>query len=156
MTVAAAQKKLGGLVQGRLRGIRVTKRGVSPRVVDAEVVGTRGITQVTGPELQSRFGLMSTYMRFTTISAQTIHRKPVSHAAFERLRAPFLNLEPLRGTVYPAPRGALVSLQRLTRKGWQTVRRIRVGSGGSYSAWAAPGAYRVLYEQVAGPTVTVA
>ena len=47
-----------------------------PRVVSAEVVGTHGATAVTGPELQSRFGLMSTYMRFTTVSARAIRRAP--------------------------------------------------------------------------------
>src|SRR6476469_6657403 len=38
--------KLGSFVKGRLRTIKVTKRGVSPRIVDAKVVGTRGTTLV--------------------------------------------------------------------------------------------------------------
>jgi stage II sporulation protein D len=156
MTLAAAQGKLGGLVQGRLRGIRVTRRGVSPRVVAAQVVGSRGATAVTGPQLQSVFGLMSTYMRFTTISAATIHRPPVSRAAFERVRSPFWT-GVLTGNVYPAGRGAVVSIQAWTGKRWRTVRRVRVGSGGRYQVQlATPGSYRALYDQVAGPTVAVA
>ncbi len=155
MTVAAAQRKLRGLVQGRLRGIRVTKRGVSPRVIDAEVVGTRGTTQVTGPQLQSKFGLLSTYMRFTTISALTIHRPPLPRAAFEHVKTPFWGQGTLRGSVYSAPRGALVTVQRLTARGWRPVRRVRVGAEGNYSAYLSAGSYRVLYDQVAGPTVTV-
>jgi len=69
LTVAAASAKLGSLLKGRLLGIVVTKRGVSPRVVTAQVVGTRGRTSVTGPQLQSIFGLDSTYMMFTAISS---------------------------------------------------------------------------------------
>jgi SpoIID/LytB domain protein len=156
MTLAQAQKKLGALVPGRLRGIRVTKRGFSPRVVDAEVVGTGGTTRVTGPQLQSVFGLMSTYMHFTTISAVTIQRAQAPRATFERVRSPFWTTGTLAGSVYPAGRGATVSIQALTGKRWHTVRRLRVGSTGSYSARvAAPGSYRVLYGQVAGPTVAI-
>ena len=155
MTLAAAQKKLRGLVQGRLRGIRVTRRGVSPRVVDAEVVGTRGTTQVTGPQLQSAFGLLSTYMRFTTISAVTIHRATLPRAAFEHVKTPVWSQATLSGSVFSAPGGALVTLQTATRRGWHALRRIRLGRDGSYTADLPAGRYRVLYEQVVGPTVTV-
>jgi stage II sporulation protein D len=58
------QAKLGDLVKGRLQGIKVTKRGVSPRVVRAKVLGTGGSTRVTGTDLQVRLGLRSTWMRF--------------------------------------------------------------------------------------------
>jgi stage II sporulation protein D len=156
MALAAARKKLGGLVQGRLRGIRVTKRGVSPRVVDAEVVGTRGTTQVTGPELQSLFGLMSTYMRFTTISATTIRRPPIPRASFERVRSPYWGTGTLAGSVYPAGRGAVASIQIWGGKRWRTVKAVRLKRDGAYSAEvAAPGRYRVLYGQIAGPTVAI-
>jgi stage II sporulation protein D len=155
MTVAAAQKKLGRLVQGRLRGIRVTKRGVSPRVVDAEVVGSRGTTEVTGSQLQRVFGLLSTYMRFTTISALTIHRPPLLRAAFEHLRTPFWGVGTLSGSIYPAPRGALVTVQTLTPRGWRAVTLIRLGRQGSYTVELPGGSFRVLYGQVAGPTVTI-
>ena len=40
----SAARKLGGLVQGSFKGIRVTKRGASPRIMTAEVVGSRGTT----------------------------------------------------------------------------------------------------------------
>src|SRR6478672_2753181 len=48
--------KLGSFVKGKLRSVKVTKRGVSPRIVDAKVIGTRGTTTVTGPQLRSRLG----------------------------------------------------------------------------------------------------
>jgi stage II sporulation protein D len=67
----AAMGKLGNLVKGSLIGIRVSKHGVSPRVVTAEVVGSGGTTTVTGLQLQRRFNLMSTYMSFATITASS-------------------------------------------------------------------------------------
>ena len=36
------------LVKGKFRGIQVVQRGVSPRIVEADVVGTAGRTRVTG------------------------------------------------------------------------------------------------------------
>ncbi len=65
MSLAAATRKLGSLVKGTLKRIVVTERGVSPRVVKAQVIGTRGSTTVTGAQLQSAFGLLSTNATFT-------------------------------------------------------------------------------------------
>src|SRR3954471_14898757 len=70
LTMAAAKKKLGGLVQGKFKGIRVTRRGVSPRIMDAEVVGSRGTTPVDGAALRARLGLFDTWAYFTSISAE--------------------------------------------------------------------------------------
>src|SRR4051795_4811503 len=56
--------KLGNFVKGKLRSIKVTKRGVSPRVVDATVIGSRGRVSVTGPQLRSRLGLFDTWVYF--------------------------------------------------------------------------------------------
>lgn len=66
---ATVQAKLKGLVRGSFRGITVTQRGVSPRIVRAEVDGTGGVTQVTGPQLRTRFGLFDTWASFTYISS---------------------------------------------------------------------------------------
>ena len=65
LSLAAATTKLAGLVDGTLQQINVTQRGVSPRVISAQVVGSRGTTTVTGAQLASAFGLMSTDMSFT-------------------------------------------------------------------------------------------
>jgi stage II sporulation protein D len=59
-----AESALSGLVKGRFKGIRVTKRGVSPRIVKAKVLGTGGATKVTGSDLRSRFSGRSTWMSF--------------------------------------------------------------------------------------------
>jgi len=55
---------LAGLYSGRLRRIRITKTGDSPRIVRARVVGSHGSSRVSGPTLQYRLGARSTWMRF--------------------------------------------------------------------------------------------
>jgi stage II sporulation protein D len=68
MSQATVQAKLKGLVRGSFRGITVLERGSSPRIVRAEVDGTNGVTQVTGPQLRTRLGLFDTWASFTYIS----------------------------------------------------------------------------------------
>jgi stage II sporulation protein D len=60
--------KLGSTyVKGSLRSIKVVKRGVSPRVVKARVVGTRGTTTITGATLRARLGLPDTWVKFKKV-----------------------------------------------------------------------------------------
>lgn len=58
------ESRLAGLFSGKLRKIKVLKRGDSPRIVRARVVGSRGGSKTTGPSLQARLGLKSTWARF--------------------------------------------------------------------------------------------
>ena len=46
------------------RNIVVTKRGVSPRIVKAKLVGTGGTAKVSGPDLRSYLGLPDTWATF--------------------------------------------------------------------------------------------
>lgn len=64
---AAMQAKLGNLVKGKLRSVRVTKRGVSPRVVKARIVGSRGSTTTNGTTLRARLGLFDTWVSFKRV-----------------------------------------------------------------------------------------
>ena len=58
------ESRLGDLVNGSLQAIEVTKRGRSPRIVSAKVVGSGGSSEVSGPTLQTRLGLRSTWAFF--------------------------------------------------------------------------------------------
>ncbi len=60
-TVASA---LSGLYSGKLKKIRVLKRGTSPRIVYARVVGSAGSTKVTGDTLKARLGALDSWMSF--------------------------------------------------------------------------------------------
>ena len=56
---------LSGLgLKGKLRNIVVTQRGTSPRIVQANLVGSGGTTTVNGPQLASALGLPDTWAFF--------------------------------------------------------------------------------------------
>jgi stage II sporulation protein D len=59
------EARLGSKVKGKLQDIQVTKTGVSPRIVSANVVGSNGTSKVSGSVLQSALGGYSTWMSFT-------------------------------------------------------------------------------------------
>ena len=64
---------------GRFKRIKVLERGVSPRVVRAQVVGTRGARSVTGPQIRSALGLRDTWFtdyRVSTSSQPHAHGRP--------------------------------------------------------------------------------
>jgi len=86
---AAASARLRGLVKGSLRGIEVLARGASPRIVSAEVLGSRGSTPVSGPELEARLGLQSAWAYFSVKSGAGIRREPDLSG-----RAPFTPVAP--------------------------------------------------------------
>jgi stage II sporulation protein D len=177
LTLAGAAARLGRFVKGRLIGIRVLERGVSPRVLLADVIGTGGRTRVTGSQLQGAFGLLTTYASFTTIS--TVPGPPAPKAAHGRrdglgqlaqqaeaqavLALPALVRDLLsgavpgiHGTIYPAPGGAKVAIQESGARGWRTVAHIRARAGGSYGLrLPGPGTYRVVYGGLYGPAVAV-
>jgi SpoIID/LytB domain protein len=69
LTPKQVKAKLRGLVRGKFKRIDVLQRGTSPRVVRAQIVGSKGTTPITGPQLRSRFGLFDTWAYFTTVSS---------------------------------------------------------------------------------------
>jgi stage II sporulation protein D len=56
--------KLGGYLDGRLKKIVVTKRGVSPRIVWARLYGTGGTSMIRGDQLASALGAYDRWMTF--------------------------------------------------------------------------------------------
>jgi stage II sporulation protein D len=177
MGIASAAARLGPLVKGRLIGINITKRGVSPRVVSAQVVGTGGKTTVSGPQLQQIFGLMSTYMSFSTISSSATNpasgsptggavaaaRDFLTHSGLassatgvQALVAPSLPWPRLHGSLFPAPAHAQVAIQRLSGSSWHTVGHAGLSRGGGYSVPVTrSGLYRVAWRGLDGPAITV-
>jgi stage II sporulation protein D len=97
LSFAAAAAHLRGLVRGSFRGIEVLTRGVSPRIVSAEVLGSRGASPVSGPELAARLGLSSTWAYFSVKSGTRLTREPDRSG-----RGPF-TLAPPESPPVPAP-----------------------------------------------------
>jgi stage II sporulation protein D len=136
MSMAAAARKLGSLVKGSLVGIAVTRHGLSPRIVQAQVVGTRGTSTVTGTQLQESFGLDDTWATFTSITTTD----PAGR---------------LSGSVYPVPAARTVTIQAQTGRTWHTVSTAAVSGTGAYGVTVGAGRYRVVDGAVDGPAVTV-
>jgi stage II sporulation protein D len=80
MSFATAAARLRGLVKGTFRGIEVLRRGYSPRVISAYVLGSAGHTQVSGPELEERLGLYDSWAYFSVRTAHgTVSEPDLSH-----------------------------------------------------------------------------
>jgi stage II sporulation protein D len=56
--------KLGSYLDGSLKKVVVTQRGVSPRIIWARLYGTGGVTKARGDELESALGTYSDWMSF--------------------------------------------------------------------------------------------
>jgi stage II sporulation protein D len=173
MSLAAASEDLGKLVKGSLVGIKVTKTGASPRIMTANVIGTRGTVSVTGSQLEGAFGLLSTWATFTTISSSTgptptptptptaeSSRADGVLAIIAQIERAFGQMDntsqTLRGTIFPGRKGAQAKLEVLHGKRWRRASVVRLGRGGAYAfRVTSPGEYRVVYHGLAGPWVHV-
>jgi stage II sporulation protein D len=170
LSMSQAAAKLGGLVKGSFRGVKVVRRGASPRVVAADVVGTRGSTRVTGATLRARFGLYDTWGYYTAIatkkkppSKQTPAEQPPQRAAGEgtggvtpsarmtRFRA----IATVAGTVMPARDGERVMIQVRRGPKWVDVIEARVRAGAYRAAVTQPGVYRAVFRGAYGASVRV-
>ncbi len=161
MSLKRAGRELGSLVQGAFRGIRVTRRGASPRIMTAQIVGTRGTTEVTGATLRDKLGLFDTWAYFTSISSSDAPAGADPSGGTTAPRsfsyvAPRRAVGTLHGTVTGPARGALAHVQVQRGGGWSEVARVRTGRGGAYRWTAhAAGTYRVVCQGAAGPAVAI-
>jgi SpoIID/LytB domain protein len=72
----AATSRLNGIVKGSFKGIEVLKRGSSPRIVEAYVLGSKGRMAINGQELASRLGLYDTWAYFSVKDSHGLHPEP--------------------------------------------------------------------------------
>jgi stage II sporulation protein D len=76
LSYATAGARLHGLVRGGFEGIEVLKRGYSPRIVSAYVIGSAGKTLVSGEQLASRLGLYDTWAFFSARDGEALTAMP--------------------------------------------------------------------------------
>jgi stage II sporulation protein D len=60
--------KLGGYLDGKLKQVVITKRGVSPRIIAAKLIGSGGVSTVSGEQLEVALGGYSTWMSFQKVA----------------------------------------------------------------------------------------
>ena len=172
LTLGSAQRRLGKLLKGGLRQIRVLQRGQSPRVVRAEIVGTGGTTPVTGPTLRRKLGLYDTWARFTVITSKgassdgnrpsgpSVPGNPTGGASPRAIR-PFAAVAlPVAGTisgrVTPVVAGAPIAIDRWSGTRWVAQFDVPAQPGGRYAAIVGSrGLYRVRHAGAPGPPVRV-
>src|SRR5215208_6506157 len=170
LTMGEAARKLSGLVKGSFRGVKVIRRGASPRVVAADVVGSRGSTRVTGATLRARFGLYDTWGYYTSIA--TKKKPPVEEAPAEQppQRAAgegtggvspsarmtrFRAIATVAGTVMPARDGERVTVQVRRGAKWVAVLQTQVHRGAYRAAVTQPGTYRAVFRGASGVPVRI-
>ena len=181
MTLTQAGRRLRGLVKGSFRGIDVTRRGESPRIVYADVVGSRGRTRVTGPTLRARLGLYDTWATFTVITSTGTAVTPPSSPGSSAppsdeqtggvqpgggssstggdpsggARAARVAIAgSVSGRVSPVRVGARIELQVRGGGHWIPFAWTRVERGGRYLfADLRSGSYRVVWRGDSGPIV---
>ena len=61
--------KLGAYLQGRLKQVVITRHGVTPRIIAAKLIGTGGVSSVSGTDLESALGGYSDWMTFQKVVA---------------------------------------------------------------------------------------
>jgi SpoIID/LytB domain protein len=73
---ATAARRLRGLFKGTFHGIEVLRRGTSPRILSARVLGTTAADVVSGPALAGRLGLTSTWAYFDVRTPNSVKQEP--------------------------------------------------------------------------------
>ncbi len=98
---------------GSLRAVYAVKRGTSPRIVKAAVIGSGGTTYIDGSSLRMKLGLNSSWANFTSMGISPAARDGVSIAAGAKLT--------LTGRIYPAlAAGAEVTMHFYHDGQWRT------------------------------------
>jgi stage II sporulation protein D len=154
LTRAQAESKLGSLCRGRFRAIKVVKRGVSPRVVAADVVCSGGRARATGWALRSQLGLYDTWFRVTRATTGSGGQRPKGAAV--PLVSSLLFPRTIEGSFDPAPAGGIVDVERLDGGRWRLVARGLANRVGAYRVPVyAAGTYRVSAGDVSANPITL-
>jgi stage II sporulation protein D len=151
LSAATLDRALGA--PGSFKRLKVLQRGVSPRVVRARVVGTRGSRTVTGPQVRAALNLRDTWFTHYRVASST-SRTP--KAARTASLGPAPPRRVLSGRFQPAPKSRTLRIERRIAGDFRPVARTRTRRGGRYRvSLARPGVYRVRYGAVKGPPVRV-
>jgi stage II sporulation protein D len=161
-TSAQLTASLGSSVKGTLQAIYAVKRGNSPRIVKAAIIGSSGTTYLHGSSLRVKLGLYSTWVTFKSLS--------IAPAAQDKRTIAKGASVTLQGRVYPAlASGATVKLMDNRDGTWRsrsvvTTRRTQALPSGyvaeysAYSITLSPGEttrYYFVSDIAKSPTTTV-
>ena len=154
-TVRTSAAPLDGALgaPGSFKSVKILKRGVSPRVVRARVIGTRGSKTLSGPSIRTRAGPA----RHLVHLRAGLDQRPAIRARRGR-RAGGRASSPTRSpaSYTPAPQAPVVVLERRAGSHWRELRRVHTTASGRYRVEVErAGTFRVRSGSVAGPPVRV-
>jgi stage II sporulation protein D len=141
--------KLGSWVRGRFRSLDVLQRGVSPRVVRAEIRGSKGSTVVMGSQLRARLGLRDSWFYVRRVSSAT------SSGLRARTSSGSRPLVAISGSVSAMSKD-FVTLQRRVDGQWVNIVDVPLEHGRYVIHEGEPGVYRVLAGWAPGPELRIA
>ena len=141
-----------GLGVGRLKRVRVHRRGVSGRIVSATFRGSAGRARLQGfAGIRARLGLRDVPSTIKRISSRGSRSSAAKAGVSEHGVA-----REIFGSIAPARKGARIRVQRRSGGGWRTVGRDRLGREGAYRVVVGgPGTFRVIAGGDPGPVVRV-
>jgi stage II sporulation protein D len=135
---------------GSYRGLRVLKRGASPRIIRAQVLGSGGSRRLAGTQLRSRLGLYDVPSSFTTVTSAQARLARVAGPG------PSARRPQLVGRFTPAPASRRVVVERRVGRRWKRVARARLSKAGAFRVvLKRRGVYRVRAAGLAGPATSV-
>ncbi|HZL48896.1 MAG TPA: SpoIID/LytB domain-containing protein, partial [Solirubrobacteraceae bacterium] len=105
LSFAEVGARLDGLVRGAFRGIEVVRRGSSPRILTAYVLGSGGRTLTSGDELAARLGLGDTWAYFSVRRGKSVVAEPDRGGQSPPGSPPPVGPSPAGGTPPPVPAG---------------------------------------------------
>ena len=150
LSAGALDRALGA--PGAFKRLKVLQRGASPRVVRAQVVGTRGTRTVSGPQVRAALNLRDTWFTHYRVGSSASRTRSARPSSW----GPRLPRRTLAGQFQPAPKSGSLRVERRIGDRWRRVTRAQTGRAGRYSvALTRAGTYRVRYGAVKGPPVRV-
>jgi stage II sporulation protein D len=146
--------KLGDYSKGRFRKLQVLARGVSPRIVRARVIGSRGSAIVTGSQLRARLDLRDSWLflrRVSTDTGETGGTQARTSSGTHDSTAIYGDVDPIRAR--------FVMLERFVDGKWIKDSKWPLSQHGARASYrfhiSKPGRYRVLAGWAPGPTFEI-
>jgi stage II sporulation protein D len=153
-TTKSLSARLRPYLRGKLKAVKVRKRGVSPRIVAADVVGSKGRRRVTGTNLRQALRANDNWMSFKRVTTNATRSTDARKAGLAALV--FGGGRGLVGSIDPAKAGGKLVVERRRSGRWKRVAVGNIGQAGRYRvSLERAGTYRVKAGGVTGPAVRV-
>jgi stage II sporulation protein D len=138
------ESKLRHYLKGKLRAVKIVKKGVSPRIVSADVVGSRGKVRVTGTQLRQALGARDNWMTFKRVRVDATRATTSKSRTFGIAGLVFGGGRGLVGNVEPAHGRSRVVAYRREHGKWKRAKAgVTTRAGDFRLALDRPGSYRV-------------